>query len=106
MQDMTPAQQARLVENILVACANARRLQRKSYEFLSCSPGFARHGDMLGFISHYASAGSLGRDVLRFAEVNRYESLLQGPMAEHYQRKADIYALVVARLRVSSRVNA
>ena len=106
MQDMTPAQQARLVDNLVAACVNARRLQRNSYEFLSVSPGFSRHGDYQGFIDHYAASGSLGRDVLRFAEINRYTSLRQGPMADYYQRKADIYALVVERLREGSRANA
>jgi hypothetical protein len=73
MQAITPKDQALTVKNILLACKDINKLNKRGYNFLYLANGFIAHYNLAGFIDHY-SDNDLITDILNNASFNQWRN--------------------------------
>ena len=80
-----------LVKNVVAACRDIEKLNKRGYNYLYCASGFIAHYNISGFIDHYSSA-SLRQDILDNLAMNCYDNFRPGERDyEYYHQKAAIY---------------
>lgn len=96
----TPRQKTLIINNVLAACKDIRKLKRCGYQFVMLSSGFIAHYNLLGFQVHYSQPGALAEALLRNEPNNRWGNFRPGEQNyEYYHQKGEIYAEICRRLR-------
>lgn len=98
MQAIDTKTQALIVKNVLAACANIDKLNKRGYDFLYLANGFIAHYDIHGFKAYYRDH-SLVRDIEANYQQNQWRNFRAGePNAEYYHSKRDIYNAILGNL--------
>lgn len=98
---MTPIDtktQALIIKNVLAACGNIEKLNKRGYEFLNLCSGFIAHYDIEGFKDYYRDH-SLVEDIERNYAQNQWLNYRPGErFADYYHSKRDIYNAILGNL--------
>jgi hypothetical protein len=87
-----------IIKNVLAACKDIRKLNKRGYNFLYLASGFIAHYNLGGFIAEYTGR-SLSADILSYARQNQWCNFRIGEKdAEYYHQKRDIYNAIVSEL--------
>lgn len=87
-----------IVKNVLSACKDIEKLNRRGYDYLYLASGFIAHYNLGGFIEYYTRC-NLKSDILDFKNSNRYDNFRPGERDyEYYHQKAVIYQKIVDAL--------
>ena len=87
-----------IVNNVIKACSDISKLNKRGYNYLYLCSGFIAHYNIHGFKSHYEDA-SLIRDILHNAESNTWANFSEGDKNYHYYKsKAQVYKKIIDKL--------
>ena len=93
---MTEKEQALTVKNVIAACKDIKKLNKRGYNFLYLCSGFIAHYNLYGFIEHYSNE-SLKEDLLR--HKNQYNNWHPYEADyEYYIAKKNVYAEIIKQL--------
>lgn len=96
---LTERQKSLIVANVVKACEDSSKLNGTGYHYLYLCSGFIAHYDKFGFISEYAPAGKLKRDILQNARQNQWSNFRPGERDyDYYMSKADVYNRIIAQI--------
>ena len=91
MQAITPKDQALTVKNVLQACKDITKLNKRGYNFLYLADGFIAHYNQGGFIDYY-SDNDLITDILHNASQNQFNNFAPSDKDYYYyMSKRQIY---------------
>ena len=91
MQAITPKDQALTVKNILQACKDITKLNKRGYNFLYLANGFIAHYNQAGFIDHYQTH-DLKLDIVDNMRSNQWGNFSpKDKDFEYYMSKRAIY---------------
>lgn len=94
----TDKQKSLIVNNIVKACTDIKKLNRTGYKYLYLASGFIAHYDINGFVGYY-TRHDLVTDILRNASANKWQNFREGDQNYlYYQSKADIYQRICSKL--------
>ena len=74
---MTLKEQDLTVKNVVAACKDINKLNKRGYKFLYLANGFIAHYDINGFKGYYSHA-SLVRDLIENASDNQWRNFHPG----------------------------
>jgi hypothetical protein len=98
---MTPIDtktQALIIKNVLAACGNIDKLNKRGYNYLYLASGFIAHYDLNGFKAYYTDH-SLVKDIEANYKQNQWRNFRAGePDAEYYHSKREIYNAILGNL--------
>lgn len=95
---LTPRQETLIVNNVVAAVRDIRKLNRTGYKFINLCSGFIAHYDLYGFIDYYGGE-SLRADILDNWQANKWLNFRAGDENyEYYRQKARIYTNIVERI--------
>jgi hypothetical protein len=98
MEAITEKDKMLTVKNILAACKDITKLNKRGYNYLYLANGFIAHYNLHGFIDYYSSA-NLADDILEHASANKWSNFTEGDRHfDYYKSKADVYARIVEGL--------
>ena len=90
--------QALIIKNVLAACGNIDKLNKRGYEFLNGCSGFIAHYDLNGFKEYYRD-NSLVADIEANYQQNQFRNYRTGEkFADYYHSKRDIYNAILGSL--------
>lgn len=90
--------QALIIKNVLAACGNIEKLNKRGYDFLYLANGFIAHYNIEGFKAYYREH-SLVKDIEENYRQNQWRNFRTGePNAEYYHSKRDIYNAILGNL--------
>lgn len=102
MQAITPKDQALTVKNVLLACKDITKLNKRGYNFLSLCCGFIAYYNLAGFIEYY-SDNDLITDILDNASFNQWRNFSPSDKDyEYYMSKRAIYNEIVKGIQNDS----
>lgn len=91
MQAITLKDQALTVKNVLLACKDITKLNKRGYNFLYLAGGFIAHYNLAGFIDYY-SDNELISDILNNARLNQFNNFAPSDTNYfYYMSKRQIY---------------
>jgi len=100
IQPITPAQQSRIVSNVVAACRNIEKLNATGYKFISLAAGFIAHYNLHGFKAAYSEPGRLQRAIEEQAKYNQWHNFRKGEEnADYYHSKRDTYNAIIDKLK-------
>ena len=95
MKPMTQREKELTAKNVLAACKDINKLNKRGYDFLNLASGFIAHYDINGFKAHY-SEHSLQADIERNAKANQWHNFRKGERdADYYHAKRDCYNMIL-----------
>lgn len=95
---MTQKEQDLTVKNVLSACKDINKLNKRGYNFLYLASGFIAHYDINGFKSHYEDY-SLIDDIKENANFNQWNNFRQGERDyEYMMAKKAVYNKILEAL--------
>lgn len=98
MTPMTQREKELTSKNILAACKDITKLNKRGYDFINMASGFIAHYNLGGFIAYY-SEHSLQADIERNAKANQWNNFRQGERdADYYHAKRDCYNMILGGL--------
>jgi hypothetical protein len=98
MQSIDTKTQALIIKNVLAACGNIDKLNKRGYEFLYLCSGFIAHYDIEGFKEYYRD-NSLAADIEANYSQNQWKNYRTGEKyADYYHSKRDIYNAILGNL--------
>lgn len=98
MTPMTQREKELTSKNVLAACKDITKLNKRGYNFLYLASGFIAHYDINGFIAYY-SEHSLQQDIERNAKANQWNNFRKGERdADYYHAKRDCYNMILGGL--------
>lgn len=90
--------QALIIKNVLAACGNIDKLNKRGYDFLYQCSGFIAHYDLEGFKEYYRDH-SLVADIEANHAQNQWRNYREGErFADYYHSKRDIYNAILGNL--------
>lgn len=90
--------QSLIIKNVLAACGNIEKLNKRGYEFLYQCSGFIAHYDLEGFKEYYRDH-SLVADIEANHAQNQWRNYREGErFADYYHSKRDIYNAILGNL--------
>jgi hypothetical protein len=90
--------QALIIKNVIAACGNIEKLNKKGYDFLYLCSGFIAHYDIEGFKEYYREH-SLVADIEANYAQNQWRNFREGEEhAAYYHSKRDIYNAILGNL--------
>jgi len=99
MKPMTDYEKRLTSKNILAACKNINKLNKRGYAFLNVASGFIAHYDINGFKHYYQREGKLQQDIERNAKANQWNNFRVGDEhADYYHAKRDCYNQILGGL--------
>lgn len=100
MEPMTEAEQTLTIKNVISACRDIRKLNKRGYNFLYLASGFIAHYDIHGFMFYYGEPGKLRLDILRYQSANTWSNFIPGQEHyEYYMAKAKVYSAIVDAIK-------
>ena len=98
MTPMTQREKELTSKNVLAACKDINKLNKRGYNFLYLANGFIAHYDIEGFKAYY-SEHSLQDDIERYAKQNQWANFRKGETnAGYYHSKRDCYNMILGGL--------
>jgi len=98
METIDTKTQALIVKNVIAACGNIEKLNKRGYNFLYLCSGFIAHYDIEGFKEHYRD-NSLVADIEANYSQNQWRNFREGEKhAAFYHSKRDIYNAILGNL--------
>jgi hypothetical protein len=98
MTPLTSREQQLITKNILAACKDITKLNKRGYHFLYLASGFIAHYNLGGFIAYY-SKRSLQNDIERNMRNNQWSNFRQGERdADYYHSMRDCYNMILRGL--------
>lgn len=92
LQPMTDREMELTVKNILSACRDIRKLNKRGYNFLYLASGFIAHYNIFGFMDAYSEPGSLRRAILANRRANEWNNFSPADRDyTYYKAKAIVY---------------
>ena len=105
MTPMTQREKELTSKNVLAACKDITKLNKRGYDFLYLASGFIAHYNLQGFIAYY-SEHSLQADIERNARQNQWHNFRQGERdADYYHAKRDCYNMILGGLVARDVIN-
>jgi hypothetical protein len=87
-----------IVDNVIKACSDITKLNKRSYNFLYLTSGFIAHYNIDGFKDYY-EYNSLEEDILKNQRFNQYSNFMPDHIDyNYYMDKKDIYNRIVSKL--------
>lgn len=98
MKPIDTKNQALIIKNVLAACGNIEKLNKRGYDFLYTCSGFIAHYDLEGFKEYYRD-NSLADDIEANYLQNQWRNYREGErFAAYYHSKRDIYNAILGNL--------
>jgi hypothetical protein len=98
MEAINSKTQALIIKNVLAACGNIEKLNKRGYDFLYQCSGFIAHYDLEGFKDYYRD-NSLVADLEANYAQNQWRNYRTGErFADYYHSKRDIYNAILGNL--------
>ena len=98
MEALTIKEQDLIYKNVIKACSDISKLNKRGYNYLYLCSGFIAHYNIHGFKSHYEDT-SLIRDILSNKESNTWNNFREGDRDYHYYKsKAEVYKKIIDKL--------
>ena len=98
MEAINTKTQALIIKNVLAACGNIEKLNKRGYDFLYQCSGFIAHYDIEGF-KEYDRDNSLVADIEANYQQNQWRNYRTGErFADYYHSKRDIYNAILGNL--------
>lgn len=98
METIDTKTQALIIKNVLAACGNIEKLNKRGYNFLYLCSGFIAHYDLEGFKDYYRDH-SLVEDLEANYSQNQWRNFKEGEKhADYYHSKRDIYNAILGNL--------
>lgn len=95
MKPMTQREKELTSKNVLAACKDINKLNKRGYDFLYLASGFIAHYNIDGFKAYY-SEHSLQDDIERNAKANQWNNFRTGERdADYYHAKRDCYNMIL-----------
>jgi len=95
MTPMTQRDKVLTSKNVLAACKDITKLNKRGYDFLYLASGFIAHYNIDGFKAYY-SEHSLQADIERNAKANQWNNFRNGESnADYYHAKRDCYNMIL-----------
>ena len=96
---MTLKEQDLTVKNVVAACKDINKLNKRGYNFLYLANGFIAHYNLNGFKAHYDTF-SLAYDILNNRGSNQWNNFQPGDRDYDYQMaKKAVYNRIVEALQ-------
>ena len=96
MKPMTYNEKRLTAKNVLAACKDINKLNKRGYNFLNQAQGFIAHYDIEGFKHYYAHEGKLKADIEKNAKANQWTNFRVGEQhADYYHAKRDCYNMIL-----------
>ena len=97
---MTQKEQDLTVKNVVAACKDIEKLNKRGYQFLNLSIGFIAHYNIHGFKDYYSSPATLKTDILYWQDSNQWDNFHPGDRDYDYQMaKKAVYNRIVEALQ-------
>jgi hypothetical protein len=98
MKPIDTKTQALIIKNVIAACGNIEKLNKRGYDFLYLCSGFIAHYDLEGFKAYYRE-NSLVADLEANYSQNQWRNFQAGErFADFYHSKRDIYNAILGNL--------
>lgn len=98
MDAINQKNQALIIKNVLAACGNIEKLNKRGYDFLYQCSGFIAHYDLEGFKEYYRD-NSLVADLEANYLQNQWRNYRTGErFAEYYHSKREIYNAILGNI--------
>lgn len=98
MKPMTQREKELTSKNVLAACKDINKLNKRGYDFLYLASGFIAHYNLEGFKAYY-SEHSLQKDIESNAKANQWNNFRNGERdADYYYAKRDCYNMILGGL--------
>ena len=98
MEVINTKTQALIIKNVIAACGNIEKLNKRGYDFLYLCSGFIAHNDLEGFKDYYRD-NSLISDIEANYAQNQWRNYRTGErFADYYHSKRDIYNAILGNL--------
>jgi hypothetical protein len=95
MTPLTTREKQLISKNILAACKDINKLNKRGYDFINVASGFIAHYDINGFKAYY-SEHSLQADIERNAKPNQWNNFRKGEgYYDYYMAKRDCYNMIL-----------
>lgn len=95
MTPLTSREQQLITKNILAACKDITKLNKRGYDFINVASGFIAHYSLGGFIGYY-SEHSLQHEIERNMRNNQWSNFRKGESyADYYHSKRDCYNMIL-----------
>ena len=96
---LTERQKSLIVNNIVAACKDIKKLNKTGYNFLYLCSGFIAHYNLGGFISAYDYPNALVRNIMSNVRVNQWNNFSPSdPDYAYMMSKKDVYNRIVAKI--------
>lgn len=98
MKPIDTKTQALIIKNVIAACGNIDKLNKRGYDFLNGCSGFIAHYDFEGFKDYYRD-NSLVADIEANYAQNQWRNYRVGErFSDFYHSKRDIYNAILGNL--------
>lgn len=95
MTPMTQRDKELTAKNVLAACKDINKLNKRGYDFINLCSGFIAHYNLEGFKAHY-SEFSLQADIELNAKPNQWNNFRSGERDyDYYMAKRDCYNMIL-----------
>lgn len=100
LKSITDTEKRLIVRNVISACKDIEKLNRRGYKFLCLCSGFIAHYNIEGFKGVYSPYG-LRADIARYKRYNQWQNFKPGDNDyAYYKSKADTYNAICEALGV------
>ena len=91
MNAFTEKEKSLIIKNVLAACRDITKLNKRGYNFLYLASGFIAHYNLQGFISYYTDQ-SLKADILQNQRFNQWRNFSAADRDfDYYMGKKEVY---------------
>jgi len=98
MKPMTQREKELTSKNILAACKDITKLNKRGYDFINRANGFIAHYNIDGF-KYYYEGHDLQSDIERNAKSNQWSNFRPGDEHyDYYMAKRDCYNMILGAL--------
>jgi hypothetical protein len=95
----TPQQQKNIVNNLVAACRDIKKLNKTGYGFIYLASGFIAHYNLNGFIDYYTHESNLRNAILSNQRNNQWANFSPSDKNyAYYMSKRDIYNAVCEKI--------
>jgi len=96
---MTEKEKVLTTKNVLAACKDVTKLNKRGYDFLYQAAGFIAHYNLNGFIDYYTQ-NDLASDIKEYAEWNQWNNFSKADTYYEYKMaKKDVYNRILEALK-------
>jgi len=99
IQPITDKEQSLILKNVVAACRDISKLNKRGYNFLYLASGFIAHYNLDGFKEAFGNGAALRRAILANQDNNQWRNFREGERdAAYYFSKRDVYNAICAAI--------